>query len=412
MSEMSEHRVPMLGASWRRSEDPALSRDPRVRAVVGALATLPAPELSSTFRAELRTQLVAIAPRIIAESAPTATSPVTDIRPVSKPAAVAARPKHADGALARLRGVSIGRPLAVAASIITVFAMLLGGAVWMSQKALPGDTLYGLKRASESVRLDLISSDTGKAKYLLQLAETRVNEAHGLASRASADALGAGPQAGVIDSHTAELISSTLGSADSDVRNATTLLTNQAVTSNSSDPLKIITDWAPSQLDRLRSLAAAFPDGSLRQRAQSSAWLVNAAANRAKALVPAVVNGCASTANADSLGVRPAPNCGSAPSTNTPGTRTHKNGKPRHPGGNSLGTNTGPVVVPVTVGSSPSSTPGGSDSSSSSQPPIDLPTLPIHLPTLPTTLPVSGSSCGLGITLGPIGINLGACSSP
>jgi len=405
MNEMSEHRVPMLGASWRRSEDPALSRDPRIRAVVGALATLPSPEPSAVFRAELRAQLVAIAPRIIAESA-TAAPTRTDLPNAARPVGARTRPKHADGAIARLRGISLGRPLAVAASVITVFAMLLGGAVWMSQKALPGDTLYGLKRASESVRLSLAGSDTDKAKLYLNFAETRVNEAKGLASRATAEAMGTGAQAGVIDSHTADLISSTLGSADSDVKDATTLLTNQAVSSNSSSPLKIITDWAPSQLARLQALAAAVPDGSLRERAQSSASLVHAAATRAQALVPSVVNGCATSTVADSLGVLPSGcDAGSSSIAPPPGTKTNK---PRHPGGSNVGTDTGPVVAPVTEGSSPSDSPDNTGSSSP-QPPIKLPPLSS---VLPTKLPVSVSTCGLGITLGPIGINLGNCTSP
>ena len=390
----------MLGASWRRAEDPALSRDPRVRAVVAALATLPAPEPHAVFRAELRAQLVAIAPRIIAESAPTATPTLTDT-PVAEPIAAAGRPKHADGVFARLRGISFGRPLAIAASVITVFAMLLGGAVWMSQKALPGDTLYGLKRASENVRLDLAGSDTAKAKLLLQFAGTRVDEANGLASRATADAMGSGLQAGVIDSHTADLIDSTLGSADSDVKNATTLLTNQAVASNSSTPLKIITDWAPSQLARLKSLAAAVPDGSLRQRAQSSAWLVNAAANRAKALVPVVANGCASTADTDSLGALPS-SCTSSPTQRTPGTgKQHTKG--HHPNKSGVGTNTAPGVSPL-PGTSSAPAPGTSGSSSSPTSPIKLPPVtlpPVTAPSVPVTI---NNSCVKVIVL-----SIGSC---
>ena len=394
MDEMSEHRVPMLGASWRRSEDPALSRDPRIRAVVGALATLPAPEPSSVFRAELRAQLVAIAPRIIAESAPADAPTLTENRPVAKPVAAAAKPKHADGVFARLRGVSLGRPLAVATAVLTAFVVLLGGAVWMSQKAVPGDTLYGLKRASESVRLDLAGNDTSKAKLYLEFAGRRADEANTLASRATADAMGSGYHAGVIDSHTADLIASTLGSADSDVKNATTLLTKQAVASNSSDPLKIITDWAPSQIARLKQLAASMPDGALRQRAQSSASLVTAAATRAKALVPAVVNGCASASKADALGVLPAGTCASSgPTGGGPGHGKHHD-KPRKPGASSVGPNTGPSVVPVTLGNSPSTTPDNGGSSSSTKPPFHLPsiTLPTLLPT--KSLPVSvGPSC-------------------
>jgi hypothetical protein len=151
-----------------------------------------------------------------------------------------------------------------------------------------------------------------------------------------------------------------------------------------------------------------MPDGALRHRAQSSASLVTAAATRAQALAPAVANGCASTANADALGVLPN-TCGPAPTTGAPAPGKHSD-KPRKPGGNGVGTNTGPVVAPVTQANSPSTTPEPNGSSSTSKPPFQLPSLPIHLPT--KSLPVSVSSCGLGITLGPIGINLGACKSP
>src|SRR5438105_343143 len=85
MRKMSEHRVTMLGASWRRLEDPARSRDPRVRALVGALAALPSPAPTDEFRAELRAQLIAIAPRIISESREFAT-PLLDIVPAAEPA--------------------------------------------------------------------------------------------------------------------------------------------------------------------------------------------------------------------------------------------------------------------------------------------------------------------------------------
>ncbi|MDT4942692.1 MAG: hypothetical protein QOJ34_2781 [Pseudonocardiales bacterium] len=401
---MSEHRVPMLGNSWRRYEDPARSRDPRVRALVGALATLPAPEPSAAFRAELRAQLVAIAPRIIAESADVSVAPRIDNPPVAKTVSVG-RPKHADGALARLRGISFGRPLAIATSVLTAFVVLLGGAVWMSQKALPGDTLYGLKRASESFQLWMDGGDrTAKATDLLKYAGKRVDEAHGLASRASATALGGGVHAGTIDSHTADLISSTLSTADSDVRNATALLTKEAVASRSSSPLKILTDWVPGQLARLNSLAAAFPASSLRHQAQSSAWLVSAAGNRAKALAPVVVTGCA-PASSDALGPDPLGGCATPTTSPTTNTVTPSN-KPNHPGRTDVGTDSGPGANPVTSGGSNDPDPQSSGSSGPTKTPIHLP--PITLPTLPTpTLPVG--SCGIHLTVGPIPINLGSC---
>src|SRR3954471_21067955 len=124
MTGMGEHRVPLLGSAWRRNDDPATSRDPRVRAVVGALATLPAPEMRAEFRAELRGQLVAITPRIVAEGEETdrPSRAVATAAPRSRPtpqgrAAPSTPARHSDSAIDRLRRIHLGRPLAVATAV-------------------------------------------------------------------------------------------------------------------------------------------------------------------------------------------------------------------------------------------------------------------------------------------------------
>jgi hypothetical protein len=414
---MSEHRVSMLGASWRRFEDPTRSRDPRVRELVSALAALPSPAPRAEFRAELRAQLVAIAPRIVAESAQSAT-PMIDIvpRPAPSPGAAAARPasappRHTDSWVGKLRRIPIGRPLAVAASVITAFAVLLGGAVWMSKKALPGDTLYGLKRASERVELATAGTDTEKARDYLDFAITRANEARDLLSRATASAAGAGPQASGLDAGTAKHITSTLASADSDVRSAAVLLGGQAVRTKSARPLDTMTTWAPAQLSRLNGIVAALPDGSLHGRAQSSADLVQAAVARAKALAPQVNCGCLASSGKDALGPIPCQSCTSPTSTpsTTPGDRTTA---PRnHP---AKGTKTRasrattsaltPHATATTKAADPTAT--GSETPT---PGLHLPSLPLHLPT--SSLPISVKSCGLGVNLGLINIGIGVCPS-
>ncbi len=66
---MSDQRGSVLD-SLRRHPDPAQSRDPEVRAVVDALGQLDiAPAPDEQFRHELRAQLVAVAPRLMAEGA-------------------------------------------------------------------------------------------------------------------------------------------------------------------------------------------------------------------------------------------------------------------------------------------------------------------------------------------------------
>jgi uncharacterized membrane protein YgcG len=405
MSEMSEHRVPMLGASWRRFEDPTHSRDPRVRALVGALATLPGPEMREEFRTELRAQLVAIAPRIVAES-----STATDTKPhavapdaSARGARVSAAPaQHSDTILAKLRTISIGRPLAVVASVVTVFALLLGGAVWMSKKALPGDTLYGLKRASESTELAFAGSDTKKAQLYLDFASERAREARGLLGRTTASATGA--QADALDSHTADLIDSTLSSADSDVTKASALLGNQAVEKNSTSPLNLITSWAPGQLARLHDLADAMPAGDLRSRAESSAHLVVAAVTRANDLAPIVTSNCADQVTTDTLGPVPAGGCAATLPSQSTTQKTTNAPAPNKSHSTGSGSSGGTSGADSGTAGPRASTSNGSSSSGGGL----LPSLPI--PTSSAPLPVSVDSCGVGATLGPLEIGLGLCS--
>lgn len=402
----------MLGASWRRFEDPTRSRDPRVRAVVASLAAVPAPAPRAAFRAELRAQLVAITPRIVAESSDSAL--LVDIAPTAaaarRRAPAAAAPRHSDAFLARVRRVRLGRPLAIAASVLTVLALLLGGAVYMSRKALPGDSLYGLKRASESLQLATAGSDTAKAHDYLSFAATRAEEVRALLSRATASAAGFGPQAGGIDTGTASNIRSTLASADSDVKSASQLLGNQALRSKSGSPLAAVITWAPGQISRLNGIAAAMPAGSLQNRTMTSAQLVARAMARAEALAPAVDCACLSSTGSDDLGPLPCSNCGAVARPSSPAAPVPAP-TPNGTGAAATGAPDSPAVPgPNAADSDPDA---GQNATSSEAPapglhlPTSLPTLNLPLPT--PTLPVSVKSCGLGASLGPISIGIGLC---
>lgn len=62
------------------------------------------------------------------------------------------------------------RSLAVAALALVVISVSTLG---VAAGSLPGDALYGVKRASERVRLALMMSDAGRSRYLAQLAVER-----------------------------------------------------------------------------------------------------------------------------------------------------------------------------------------------------------------------------------------------
>ncbi|WP_375497226.1 DUF5667 domain-containing protein [uncultured Jatrophihabitans sp.] len=404
---MSEHRVSMLGSSLRRIEDPEHSRDPRVRELVDALKAVDyAPAPSPHFRAELRAQLVAVAPRIIAESTPEAEPASTRARTGSA---------RAGAVTARTRRRRFARPLAVAAGVAAAFLLLLGGAVWQSQKSLPGDSLYGLKRTSENVRLAMSSGGTGRGHEYLRLAQTRVDEARALLRRDSPSAAGTGTLAGGLSPHTAKLISSNLTSSDSDVTHGTDLLSTQAVTARSQSPIALITEWAPGQLARLTDLAAALPQGALLNQTKSSWTLTKSALTRARSLAPAVAAGCASTTQTDPLG--PVPTCSQSATRSTPVPVPTSSSAPTAGTGTGTARPGGGAASQRSGGTRPSSAapvapvaPVAPATSTPTAPPNPLPST-LTVPSLLPSGPVSVGSCGISVGAGPIGIGIGGCPS-
>jgi hypothetical protein len=300
--------------------------------------------------------------------------------------------------------------------------------VWLSRSAIPGDPLYNLKRAGEDARVSL-ASGSDKASDLLAFARTRAEEVAELLSIPTAS--GAGPQATAgVSSRTAGLVTSTLGSADDDVRQASVLLGTQAAHSASAAPLSIMIDWAPGQLDRLGRIVAHLPAGALHDRAAQSATLVDRALARARALARDAGCDCLASSGSDQLGPLPCTSCAPSTVSPPPGTATPGSGPlPTRPGQSpSPGHRPSPAVTNPGGGSSagPGSgrsqpvTPGGSPPRSGRPgltlpPPVRLPTLPtLPLPKLPlpkpkTSTPPPGaqSSCSPGVTIGPI--KLGTC---
>jgi Domain of unknown function (DUF5667) len=303
---MGEHRVSMLSASLRRFEDPARSSDPRIRTLVARLAALePAPAPRAHFRAELRAQLVAVAPRLVAEGPTIEARRPTETATVVLPAAKPAKSSLAS-AVGWTSRISIARPLAVVTAVIAVFAMLLGGATWISKKALPGDALYSLKRANENVALSLAPDDAAKGREYLKLARTRAEEVWDLVSLTSSIAVGPGANAASgVNPHTAKLMTTTLDSADSDTRNAAKLLDVEAVRSGSSEPLKSMISWARGQLDVLQGIADRLGSGALHDRVAASSKLTAAASTRATALHADLSCHCLDRVATDEFGPMP-----------------------------------------------------------------------------------------------------------
>jgi len=348
--------------------------------LVNRLRQLPVGELpDERFKAELRSQLVAIAPRIVAEAGPE-----------EHPAAARER---RPGRLTVLR-----RPLVAFAGATMALALLLSLAVWMAGGALPGQSLYGIKRASENFQLSVAGSDTGKAAKYLKFATSRVNESSKLANST--------------DPNAAALIASALRSADTDTRDAVRLLDSAAVSQVSADPLAKLPSWFSQQRARIATLATQLPAGTARNQATSSLVLLQRAAVRVGQVKAQLGNPCLSQVHADNLGPLPcASNAPKPPSL------------PGLPGSGTSGLPSLPTGLPSSLSSTLPTSPslpglGGSSGAlpSGSALPTGLPGLPSGGPGLPTGGPsspvsvgTSGTSIGLPggtISAGPGGISV------
>jgi len=301
---MSDHRVPMLGASLHRYRDPAQSSDPRVRELVGALATLePAPAPRPEFRAELRAQLVAVAPRLIAEG------PADNRdRRASLDTALGSRRESArsGGLLDGLRSIRLGKPLAAAACTLAVFAALLGGAVWLGRNSFGNNSLPGHRATGDAGRA-MSSNDTIQARLDLQYAAQHY-----------ASVIRMIPASGRIAPSKAGTISNALSAADNDIRDASSRLGNQAVRNAVKEPLTLITAFAPGEIKRLDSLSTHVKPGPVRTHLNASSTLLRQAERRATVLMSQVNCTAITKSGTDDLGPLPVPTC--SPSSGTSAT--------------------------------------------------------------------------------------------
>ncbi|MDT0270345.1 DUF5667 domain-containing protein [Streptomyces sp. DSM 44915] len=145
--------------------------------VVERLAALPKPELAAETRAAQRAALLA------AMEAPAEAGAAGQAR-VPQQQRRSRQQRPAGSPFGRLRPRSrLTKGLAAGGLTVGVAAGAFGGVAAASGDALPGDTLYGLKRGMEDLRLDFASGDADRGQLYLDQAATRLHEARDLLSR-------------------------------------------------------------------------------------------------------------------------------------------------------------------------------------------------------------------------------------
>nr|WP_206442523.1 DUF5667 domain-containing protein [Streptomyces boncukensis] len=162
-------------------------------ALADGLEALPRPELDPEVKTVQRAQLIAAMETAFAGGAEGAQDADSAQFPgqrglrgrtrVRAPARGAHRAPSL-GPLSKLRPKSrLGKGLAAGGLGVGVAASAFGGMAAASTDALPGDTLYGLKRGMEDLRLDLAGGDADKGSVHLDHASTRLQEARRLLER-------------------------------------------------------------------------------------------------------------------------------------------------------------------------------------------------------------------------------------
>ncbi|MEV0744107.1 DUF5667 domain-containing protein [Streptomyces sp. NBC_01220] len=167
----------LRGAAAVQPEDPAEQADPGpLLALANGLGELPKPELDPEVKVVQRAQLVAAMEAMFAEGGASADPTVPEQR---------GKGAHRASPLRKLRPRSRWtKGLAAGGLTVGVAAGAFGGVAAASSDALPGDSLYGLKRGMEDIHRGLADGDADRGEVYLDQASTRLSEARRLMERA------------------------------------------------------------------------------------------------------------------------------------------------------------------------------------------------------------------------------------
>ncbi|MFD6534206.1 DUF5667 domain-containing protein [Streptomyces sp. NPDC060184] len=167
------------GAAAVQPEEPAEQADHgALLALANGLGELPSPQFDPEVKVVQRAQLVAAMEAMFAE--------VADAGASTGPTLPEQRPRgaHRASPLRKLRPRSRwAKGLTAGGLTVGVAAGAFGGVAAASSDALPGDSLYGLKRGMEDIQRSMADSDTDRGEAFLDQASTRLSEARRLMER-------------------------------------------------------------------------------------------------------------------------------------------------------------------------------------------------------------------------------------
>lgn len=263
------------------------------------LAAAPDP----AFRATTRAQLIALAER----SEATATEPAGTrghrrVRTPTRPVAAA-----------------WSRRLAGAMAALAVLVATLGVLTIVSRDALPGDSLYAVKRGSEQAQVALTFDESARGFVLLHQAERRLDEVTALLDAPGTALAGGRPGQPLAAGGTDDDVIRTLTEMDEQTQAGIALLTGAAVAAEDEATLAVIPVWAEGQQGLLDALVPEM-SAEERSRAESSLALLDRVGDRARSLGQSLPCECLDAQGpADELGPVP---CGQCAGPGDPATPT------------------------------------------------------------------------------------------
>ncbi|MEU0006690.1 DUF5667 domain-containing protein [Streptomyces sp. NPDC006314] len=355
-------------------------------ALAAGLGALPRPQLDPEVKVVQRAQLVAAMEAMLQEGAGAADASVPEQR------SHRAKGAHRASPLGKLRPRSrLTKGLAAGGLSVGVAAGAFGGIAAASSDALPGDSLYGLKRGIEDFKLNyLADGDDQRGQNYLDQASTRLNEARRLMERG---------RGGHLDHESIGEIRRTLSGMRHDVAEGHRLLhAAYAADPDSLGPIQALSAFSRSHREMWSALSDRLPVqlGDVKEQVSSAFDAIDEEVAPLQSLLPQPSaqpgdgkrhggSGPASTGSSDTH--RPtAPSSGDTPSSGRHTSTGAPSGSATGSAGDGLiGGDTGGLLDPPRTGT-------GSSTPSTSKLPTSEPdvTLPPLLPGLLPRLDIDG----------------------
>ncbi|WP_328670717.1 DUF5667 domain-containing protein [Streptomyces sp. NBC_00328] len=354
-------------------------------ALATGLGELPQPELDPEVKIVQRAQLVAAMEAMLQEG--TAAGGEGPGRGLPEQRSHRAKGSHRATGLGKLRPRSrLSKGLAAGGLTVGVAAGAFGGVAAASSDALPGDSLYGLKRGMEDIKLDLADGDSDRGELYLDQAANRLSEARRLMERG---------RSGQLDHESLGDIRRALSGMQHDASEGHRLLHEAYERDGSLGPIQTLSAFSQSHREAWGTLRDRLPVqlGDVSDQVSSVFEAIDDEVDPLRSLLPKTPapegtgrhRGKSEESTASPGTETPAPSASSG-STG----ESHSSGKPKPSSSGSsgeglLGGSTGGLLDPPPDDTSTSPSSGSSKSSTTSEPDVTLP------PLLPGLLP------GLGI---------------